>query len=264
MTVRGISLVRGTIVVLDLDGTLAYIEDVQPTHATVVALPEQLPERRETIVFTPGRVGGKKISPYSAAARTVEVKDLSERNRDFIGSYEQLRTKFGPNHVARTPEEQAAKEAEMAVTKVHPTRAPRGSVVDKQERRRKKREAKVPCVKCANVPAHLDHHNGTCEYEAPARKTRGGPRAVAAPTKQSYSVVNPDLTALQAANEKFAQGNRFHRVFVALSGLPESTGTSLDIIRAVLSDNGKPLKDAEKVVRRALAALCAAGNVQAV
>jgi hypothetical protein len=270
MSTRGVTLVPGTIVVLSLDGTLAYVEDVQPTFAAVVALPEQMPTHKETQVFTPGRVGAKKISPFSAADKVVEVAELTQRNRDFIGTYEQLRKAHGPNFVSRTPEEQAAEEAKnVSVTKVHPTRAPRGSVTpdEKKDRRAKRRAAKVPCVKCKMLPVHPNHHGGGCDYEAPEKKTRGGsPKSGATEPKSgnTFRVVNPDITALQAANDKFAQGNRFYRVFLALRGLPESTGTLANVIAAMAQDAGKPMTNPEKVARRALKALCTAGNVQTV
>ena len=271
MSTRGITLVPGTIVVLSLDGTLAYVEDVQPTFAAVVALPEQLPTQEKTQVFTPGRVGAKKISPFSSADRVVAVADLTQRNRDFIGNYEQLRKAHGPNFVSRTPEEQAAEEAKMAVTKVNPTRAPRASVTpeDKQARRAARRAAKIPCVKCGFLPVHGGHHNGTYAYEAPVKKTRGGKttgiKGAPAPAGGgSFQLVNPDISKLQADNDKFAQGNRFYRVFLALKGLPESTGTLANVIAALATDAGKPMTNPEKVARRALKALTAAGNAKAV
>lgn len=267
MTARGVTLVRGTIVVLDLDSTLAYVEDVQPTHAAIVALPEQLPERKDSVVFTPGRVGAKKISPFSAAARIVSVTDLSERNREFIGTYEKLRAQHGPNFVARTPEEEAA----MSVTKAKPERVPRNgapaSKEDKQEKRRRRREAKIPCVKCGKLPVHVSHQSGgECTYEAPAKKERAarGSSSDEPKTGKTFRVINPDISALQASNDKFAQGNRFYRVFLALKNLPESTGTLAQIIAAVAQDAGKPMTNPEKVARRALKALCDSANVQTV
>lgn len=270
MSTRSITLVPGTIVVLSLDGSLVYVEDVQPTFAAVVALPEQLPNHKGTQVFTPGRVGAKKISPFSSADRTVEVADLTQRNKDFIGNFEQLRKAHGPNFVSRTPEEQAAEEARnMSVTKVHPTRAPRQKVTpeDKQARRAARRAAKIPCVKCNMLPVHPNHHGGGCEYEAPVKKTRGG-KTTGITGKPAgggaFKLVNTDISKLQADNDKFAQGNRFYRVFLALKGLPESTGTLANVIAALATDAGKPMTNPEKVARRALKALQTAGNVQAV
>ena len=267
MSVRGISLVPGTIVVLDLDGTLCYVEDVQPTHAAVVALPEQLPDRKDTVVFTPGRVGAKKISPYSSAARTIAVENLSERNKNFIGTYEQLRKARGPNYVQRTPEEEAA----MSVTKAQPVtnagsgRRARGSVTpaDRKARRAARKAAKVPCVKCGELPVHANHHLGQCEYEAPVKKSRGASTEAPEPKSgATFTLVDADISKLQADNDKFAQGNRFFRVFKALQSLPDSTGTLAQVIATVAQDSGKPMTNPEKVCRRALKALVTAGNAQ--
>jgi hypothetical protein len=267
MSPRGVTLAPGSIVVLSLDGTLAYVEDVQPTYAAVVALPEQLPAHQATAVFTPGRVGPKKISPYSSSDRVVEVKDLSDRNRNFIGTFEQLRKQHGPNYIERTPEElEAAKqEAAVSVTKVHPTKSPRGakkSPEERKQRRANKRAAKVPCVKCNLLPVHASHQNGgSCEYEAPVKKARG----TSAPAgEKSFTLTNLDIAQLQADNDKFAQGNRYYRVFLALKNLPESMGTFTDVLRAVCLDAGKPMTNPEKVARRALKALTDAGNAQMV
>lgn len=268
MSTRGITLVRGTIVVLDLDGTLVYVEDVQPTGARVVALPEQLPERKENAVFTPGRVGAKVISPYSSAARLVSVPDLSERNRDFVGTFEKLRAQHGPNYIARTPEEEAA----MAVTKAKASDAPkvhkggRGAKKSPEERKLKRQQrkaAKVPCVKCGMLPVHASHHGGGCEYEAPVKKERTRESKADEPkVGKTYRLVNADITQLQADNDKFAQGNRFYRVFLALKNLTEAT--LAQIIAAVAQDAGKPMTNPEKVARRALKALTDSGNVQTV
>jgi hypothetical protein len=262
-------------VVLDLDGTLVYVEDVQPTGARVVALPEQLPERKENAVFTPGRVGSKVISPYSSAARTVPVADLSTRNRDFIGTFEKLRAQHGPNYVARTPEEEAA----MAVTKAKASdaaaaprvhkggRGAKKTPEERQQRRAQRKAAKVPCIKCGNVPIHANHHGGGCDYEAPAKKERSAKAtktAGGAATNPTFQVVDPDITKLQAENDKFAQGNRFYRVFLALKNLPESTGSLANVMGAICVDAGKPMTNPEKVCRRALKALTDAGNVQMV
>jgi len=267
MSNRGVTLVPGTIRVPQVDGSLAYVEDVQPTFAGVVALPDQLPTHVLTQVFTPGRVGAKRISPFSSADKVVTVEELTERNREFIGTYEQLRKAHGPNFVSRTPEEQAALEAaNVSVTKVHPTRAPRGAPVDKAAKRAARRAAKIPCVKCSLLPVHPDHHTGKCEYEAPVKKTRGGTTTGITGPKEpaGYQLIHDDISALQAANDKFAQGNRFYRVFLAMKNLPERTGTLANIIAALAMDAGKPMTDPEKVTRRALKQLVGAGNVAAV
>ncbi len=275
MSVRGITLVRGTIVVLSLDGTLVYVEDVQPTGARVVALPEQLAERKENAVFTPGRVGSKVISPYSSADREIKPTDLSERNREFVGTFEKLRAQHGPNFVARTPEEEAA----MAVTKAKASdaasaprvhkggRGAKKTPEERQQRRAQRKAAKVPCVKCGMVPIHANHHGGGCEYEAPEKKVRAAKASKSAgggSSNPTFQVVDADISKLQADNDKFAQGNRFYRVFLALKNLPESKGTLANVIAAVALDAGKPMTNPEKVARRALKALTTAGNVKAV
>lgn len=263
MSVRGIKLERGTFVVLALDGTLVYVEDVQPTGARVVALPEQLADRKETAVFTPGRVGAKVISPYSAVDREVNVAALSERNKEFAGTFEKLRAQHGPNYVQRTPEEEAA----MSVTKAEAPKVHRGgrgakkTPEERKLRRQQRKAAKLPCVKCGKLPVHADHNMGQCDYEAPPTRSRAPSTKEEPKTGKTYRVSNPDISALQAENDKFAQGNRFFRVFLALKGLPDSTGTLAQIMAAVCMDAGKPMTNPEKVARRALKALVDAGNV---
>lgn len=109
---KGISLVPGQVVVLALDGTLVYVEHVETTFVAVVALPEQPPNPDMSPAFTPGAVRAKKISPFATAKTVVEVKDLSERNKNFIATYEQLRAQ-DIRHVDRTPDEQAAHDLAM-------------------------------------------------------------------------------------------------------------------------------------------------------
>lgn len=258
----GVKLQRGTIVVLSLDGTLVYVEDVQPTHCAVVALPEQPPGRRVDAVFTPGKVGAKKISPYAGYDREIAVSELSDRNREFIGTYETLRTQHGPNYVQRTPEEEKA----MSVIKAGP--APRErkkrSPEDKKNKRAERRANNVICVKCGKARKHADHAFNTCTFEAPPEKVKracaeAAPAAAAGPAR--YRVVSTDLTKAQEASDKFKDGNRFWRVFRALNGLPESTGAMEDIVRAVVLDGGREMSDVEKVTRRALKGLQDAGNV---
>ena len=260
---KGVVLERESVVVLSLDGSLVYVEDVQPTHVAVVALPEQITELGASCVFTPGRVGAKKISPYSRPDRVVSIADLSERNRDFIKQYEVLRQQHGPNFVQRTPEEQA----KMTVIKAGPApRAGKKTPEEKKQRRLERKAGKIACVKCGKPKVHGDHQFGQCTYEAPAAATRA-PRASASaapaakPTAGKYRVVNADLTKVQAENDKFKEGNRFFRVFRALQQLPDSAGTLEDIIRAIATDGARPMTNPEKVTRRALKQLSDAGNV---
>lgn len=265
---RGVTLKEGTVVVLAIDGSLVYVESIQPTHAAVVALPEQITQA-STRVFTPGCVGVKKISPYSEADRVLPVDQLSERNQKFLEvtsengwhEYEVLRATHGPSYVARTPEEIAA----MSVTKAAKPKRASLSEAERQQlkadKRAKRRAGKIPCVKCGHLPIHADHHMGTCTYEAPAKKVRTprGPKRTPA-AEATYRVVSDDLTELQAASDKFKPGNRFYRVFQALSKLPDKAGTMAQVIAAVSTDGSRPMSNAEKVTRRALKQLTDAGN----
>jgi len=159
---KGITLETATVVVLSLDGTLVYVESVEPTHASVVALPDQPAERADDRVFKPGCVGSKKISPFSTADKVIPVPDLSERNKLFIGTYEQLRTQHGANHVDRTPEELAAHEAANAgpVVKAKKTRA---TPEEKEAAKAAKKASKggprylQRCVTCGEQPGHPNH-----------------------------------------------------------------------------------------------------------
>jgi hypothetical protein len=264
-----VTLDPGTIVVLALDGTLVYVEDVQPAFAAVVALPDQPPGDASKRVFTPGRVGAKKISPYSAAKHVVKVTELSERNKDFLGNYETWRGKHGVNYIHRTPEELAA----MSVTKAEP--APKGKRAQRRAAERAAEAAGTPlptkrykqrCTQCGEQPGHPNHPDDH-EFVAPdpvvtsplheraARKSRtpssGG---------NTYTVVSVDLTMARSTErgDKFNEGNRSFRVFEALRKLPRSTGTLEEVMRAVLTDGGKPLTNPQKVVRRTLNQLATA------
>lgn len=264
MGVRGITLVPGTIVVLSLDGTMVYIESVCPTFAAVIALPEQPTERADDRVFTPGKVGAKKISPFSTTDRVVAVGDLTPRNREFIGTYEKLRTEHGAHYIQRTPEEAAAmsvRKATQAAGGVS-TRAPKGT----GKRALKRAAGKTylqKCSTCNEQPGH-PNHPGDHAFVAPAlpvetpaasspatlkqraeRKSAGEPR---------YTLVSADLTAAKAQprGDKFNDGNRSHRVVAALASLPGSVGTIDDVIAALLADGKTPPANPQKVVRRTL------------
>ena len=173
MATKGITLEQGQVVVLDLDGTLVFIESVQPTFVAVVALPDQFTGREDDRVFTPGRVGSKKISPFSRASRVVPASELTERNTVFIGAYEALRTEHGPNYVDRSPEELAAHEAANAPK---PDKAA-ARAVKKAERDAAKaaKQAATPrylrrCVTCNEQPGHPDHgrvEDGKHEFVEP-------------------------------------------------------------------------------------------------
>jgi hypothetical protein len=260
VSMKGVVLERETVVVLSLDGSLVYVEDVQPTHVAVVALPEQITAPGASCVFTPGRVGPKKISPYSRPDRIVPVADLSERNREFIAHFATWRQQHGPNYVHRTPEEQA----KMTVIKAGPTPRSKKTPEEKKKRRLERKSNKVLCGKCGKPKAHGDHAFGQCTFEAPAATvttTAATPKAPRASSSSGkYTVVNKDLSKVQAENDKFKPGNRFHRVFRALDEIG-APATLEDVIRAIATDGGRPMTNPEKVTRRALKQLTDAGNV---
>lgn len=259
MSTRGITLESGQIAVLSLDGTLVYVEEVQPTYAAVVAFPEQ-PGAGERVLM-PGRVGARKISPYSRPDRIVPREELSERNKTFLETYGALRAAHGPNYVQRTPEE----EAKMAVIKAGPKpRVPRSEApvpIDKSERRKARREQKRVCVKCGKMKR--DHAGtNTCDFEGkPTREEKAAGPKVVKNSDPIYRVISTDLTKAQAASDKFAEGNRFWRVFRALNSLDDQKGTLRDVIAKLALDGGRVMTDMEKVSRRALKQLLDAGNV---
>jgi len=169
---KGVSLVPKTVVVLSLDGSLVYVEAIEQTHAAVVALPEQLPVQSEhgQRVFTAGRVGAKKISPFSSADKEVPIAELSERNRKFIDQYEKLRDENGPNYVDRTPEEQAAYDLAMAGPQ---PKAKKARLTDEEKLAAKeaKKKNKGPrflqkCATCGEQPGHPNHPD-VHPFEAP-------------------------------------------------------------------------------------------------
>lgn len=259
---KGTTLEKDSLIILALDGTLVYVEDVQPTYVAVVALPEQPASRSDSAVFTAGKVGPKKISPYSRADRTVERADLSEFNLKFLAEYASLRQQRGPNEVFLSEEQ----KAKMTVIKAGP--APRGKVTDpeqraalKKDKREKRRAGKQICVKCGKAQIHADHQFNTCAFEAPVKAARAAREPKAVKGDGKYRIISTDLTKAQAASDKFADGNRFWRVFRALNGLPESTGTLAEIMAAVVLDGGRVMTNVEKVSRRALKGLADAGNV---
>lgn len=264
MGVRGITLDAGSVVVLSLDGTMVYIEAVCPTHASVVALPEQPTARADDRVFTPGKVGIKKISPFSTTDRVVPVIELSARNKEFIGTYEKLREQHGAHYIARSPEEEAA----MSVRKAQPSRASKSTGTGKRALKRAAGKNYLRrCATCNEQPGHPNHPNvhefvPASPLEVPGksdqvvaaspRAKRVAPSAAAAPTR--YTLVSTNLTAAKAQprGDKFNDGNRSHRVVCALAGLPDKTGTLDEVIGALLADGKTPPANPQKVVRRTL------------
>jgi len=151
----------GQVGVLDLDGTLIYIDEVQAVFAGVVALPEQpAATNGRKSVFTAGRVGIKKISPAATLESVVDIATLSERNKNFIDTFKDLSVKHGPNYVDRTPEEQAAFDAVM-------------NPPPKQKREKKEKQPAGPrvlnqkCTQCGEQRGH-PKHPGDHEFQAPA------------------------------------------------------------------------------------------------
>lgn len=250
---RGVTLVPGTIVVLSLDGTLVYVESLEPTFAAVVALPEQ-PATCQTTVFSPGRVGAKKISPFSSFEREVAVSELTAKNVEFIGTYEQVRKDRGPNTVL------GYSEATMSVTKAGP--APRG-----QGKRALARAAqKTPvCAKCGQQRGHICHPHEH-EYIAPAMAA-SPVEQVAAPKRAAkvatdkvapvFTLISADLkkAKTQKRGERYDDGNRQHRVVVALASLPGKSGTLEEIAVALLNDGHKPPANPLKVIKRTMSQL---------
>jgi hypothetical protein len=255
---KGISLEVGTIVVLALDGTLVYVEEVQPTFASVVALPEQFAERSDERVFTPGKVSAKKISPYSQADRKLSVSELTERNREFIGTYEKLRQQHGPHHIVKDPN---------APTPVAKTKRVKKTPEEKQAAKKAKRDAKkvAPkykdrCVVCNEQQGHPSHptdHAFVAPDNAtitPAPKAPRAPKA-ATTTGARVFVLAQDYT-LDAARamprgEKYAEGNRSFRIVKALEGLPARTGTLEQVVDALGAAGGKnPEKNSRRVLNQ--------------
>lgn len=167
---KGQSLEQATVVILALDGTLVYVEAVEPTFAAVVALPDQPTAREDDRVFTPGRVGAKKISPFSVADKVVAISELSERNKNFIGTFEVLRTTHGNNYVDRTPEELAAHEAANA-----PKPTKEAKAAERAANKAARKATSGPrflqrCTVCNEQPGHPGHGTeaGKHEFTAPA------------------------------------------------------------------------------------------------
>lgn len=261
---KGSQLEPGTNVVLSFDGTLVFVESVEPIGAVVVALPEQ-PDTRKTDsqVFTPGAIRAKRISPFASPDKVVALKDLSAKNLEFITTLPDLREKHGPNFVFG--------EAPVSVRKVKPSDVddPTGAATPRKSRKEKRAEAKRQrCSNCSQQPGHPNHGTGDGQHEFIPPVADAAPPTKAKPSNGAvrYTLTSTDLTTAQAQSDKYAEGNRFFRVVKALEGLPNSTGTFEDIVAALCSDGGKIPSDPEKVTRRALAQLqtpAFGGNVTA-
>lgn len=241
---RGHALTPGTVVELALDGTVVYVESVSSTYAAVVALPDQSQSqagRSDDRVFTPGKVGAKKLSPFAGVNREIAVPDLTERNRGFIGSYETLRKQHGDAYVDMTEEERAA----MSVKKIKPDKEARKAEREAQRAQRKAekqaaRNAKknAPrmlqrCQVCNEQPGHPSHpgdHEFVPPTDAPAKAPKA-PREPRAPRAgKSDLPADPfrwvgtvdQLNVLAAVNPKYKPNN--------------SGAAIIEIIRAKLKD----------------------------
>lgn len=292
MSSKGMSLKMGEVVILSLDGTLVYIEQVAPTFVGVVALPEQDDARSDERVFVAGRVGMKKISPYAKADIVVDVNDLSERNRAFLAGFEKLRAEHGPNYIDMTEAERAAKVV-TKVTKAKPAVVEGQSREDRKAARRAEREAvrtarrdaKAAAKAAAASPptcAFCDagnfrnaagvHFDGTDESgkllgicaillhgvgaKTPKSSTPRTPREIKAPSGEPgkrYHVLTTDLTTAIALNPKFTEKNRGGRVFAALCAMPDQTGNVAEVMTKTAELFGDDwCRDPEKITTKAL------------
>lgn len=174
---KGVTLVQGQVAVLALDGTLVYIEEVANTHASVVALPDQpvKSEEGKTSVFTPGKVGAKKISPFSQAEKVIDVADLSDRNKNFIGTYEPLRAQHGSNYIGDDELRAAAEAAANAPTKEQQKSLDKESRKASSDARKAEKAAKKTaagprflqrCTQCGEQSGH-PNHPGDHEFVTP-------------------------------------------------------------------------------------------------
>ena len=236
------NLTANSVAELALDGTLVYVEALESVYAAVVALPEQT-SVKVSQVFNPGSVRAKKISPFSQAARLIELSELTPANLQFVQTFRDLRTSEGPNHRVGGA-------------------SPGGDDVTVTKMTMKKIREK--CVTCGEQRGHFNHP-GTHEFVPPAAEAPSAP----APTRSKrstasapslggrYKLVSTDLTAAksQPKGERYEDGNRSFRVVRALEGLPERTGTLEEIIVALVRDGNKMPSDPEKVVKRTLAQL---------
>jgi hypothetical protein len=250
VAVRGVTLEAGSVVVLSIDGTLVFVESIEPTFAGVVALPEQPAGRSDERIFTPGRVGQKKISPYSSADQVIALKDLSDRNREFIANLKTLRTQHGPHYIERTPEESAAAAPDAKAAR-RAARAVRSIKAGPKYLQR--------CKQCNQQQGHPNHPGDhafvppdveEAPAAAPTKRAAKAPAGEAIYTlAASYSL---DVARAQPRGEKFNDGNRSFRVVKALERLPNRTGTIGEVIAALVTDGGKPMANPLKAARRAL------------
>lgn len=297
---KGIVLAVGQVVVLAIDNTMVYVEQVTPTFASVVALPEQPATRTDDRVFTPGKVGAKKISPFSlpdenfpdSEGGVIPVPQLSQRNKDFIGTYEKLRADNGPNFVDQTEAEKKTAAA-GGVKKVKPPKADRSAKkaereaakAEKKAKRDAERAAAAAPPACAGCDAGYFrtangvHHSGADET-APmwgicsillagikqprvrVPKSPSEPKAVRTPkatTDKSalrFKLVNDSLATASAEKDKFKAGNRGHKVYeafkIALAELGDTASVAQVMEAAAVRHGADWSNDPEGVCYNAL------------
>jgi len=207
---KGVTLTPGTVGVLSLDGTLVYIEAIEQTFAGVVALPDQPTDRKDERVFTPGRVGMKKISPFSEFDKTVPIEDLTQRNKDFIGTFEKLRSVHGPNFVDRTPEEEAAYQAQANPPDKGAARAAKKAERAAAKEAKKKNGARylLKCQTCGQQPGHPNHPDDHAFVPPPGVDMNSLPEDK--PAKQPKPPKAPPVILCVACDET-DEGNEAHR-----------------------------------------------------
>jgi hypothetical protein len=279
---KGIALVPGTVVELALDGTVVYVENVSNSYAAVVALPDQTQSqagRADDRVFTPGRVGAKKLSPFAGANRIIEVPDLSQRNREFIGTYETLRAQHGPNYVDQTEEERAA----MSVKKVKPDKETRRAEreakraekkAEREAAKQARKEAQQPrmlqrCQTCNEQPGHPNHpgdHEFVPPPEEPATPKAPKPRAAkndlpAGPFR--WVGTTDQLNMLAAMNPKYKPNNSGTAIIEAIRAKLDD-GATLDDVKSALAAHPKWNDVPEERVKIALTQLLNAKLVEVV
>lgn len=216
-------LTPGKAFVLALDGTLVFVEEIQPHYAGVVALPEQVTPRPSGCAFTPGRVGLKKISPLVKAEREVPLDTLSVGNSEWLAVYKTLRDEKGANHVHPEP---PAEEKPVAVFKAGPR---------KEKKEKRERGLRARCETCGQQPGH-PNHPGDHAFVAPAADAAGDapepekpkrekkekpartPRASGPDPNARYRWVGTDdqITVLAGGNPKYKPNNSGFAIIEAI------------------------------------------------
>lgn len=167
---KGQSLEPGQVVVLSLDGSLVFCEDVQKTHAAVICLPEQPAERQASAVFTPGKVGAKKISPLAGVDKVVPRDSLTPRNVAFLDTYETARGQHGAFYIN---DEELRKAAEASAALPSKDELKEQTRLAREARTAERKEAKAArkgpkflqrCATCGEQPGHPNHGEGDTKH----------------------------------------------------------------------------------------------------